>query len=302
MKDIEKIYMYLKNPFRLLRRMGSNTFLRLMSDETYCRLMFKEKMGYTLNLDKPKTFNEKVQWLNLIDNRPEDTQMVDKGEAKNFVAGIIGEDHIIPTIGVWTAFDDIDFTTLPNQFVLKCTHDSGGLVICRDKSQFNIEKARRKIMRSMKRNYYWVNRERPYKFVKPRIIAEEYLENIAEKGLIDYKFFCFHGDAKMVYVSKGLENHKTARMSFFDMEGNAFPFHRSDYRPLDTFSPPQNFIQMRDIAEKIARKIDNAMVRIDLYSVEGCVLFSEITFSPCAGMIPFEPKEWDEKLGDWITL
>ena len=295
---------YIKHPVKLLTRIGNNSFLKGMSDEKYLKMIFKDKMGYPLDLEKPKTFNEKLQWLKLHDRKPIYTTMVDKYDAKKYVADIIGEEYIIPTLGVWDSFDDIDFDALPEQFVLKCTHDSGGLVICRNKSKLNKGHVRKIIERCLKRNYYWGSREWPYKNVKPRIIAEAYMEDENEaKGLTDYKFFCFGGEAKMIYVSQGLEDHSTASISFYDMEGKQMPFRRSDFKPMkEGFPVPENFREMTEVANQLAEKIPCPFSRVDLYSVNGNIYFSEITFSPCSGMIPFEPKEWDLKLGEWIDL
>lgn len=230
--------------------------------------------------------------------------MVDKCEVKEYVKDIIGEEYIIPTLGVWEKFEDIDFSKLPEQFVLKCTHDSGGLVICRDKSKLDKEKARKKIEACMKMNYYWSKREWPYKNVKPRIIAEQYMEDEnATEGLTDYKFFCFNGIPKLLYVSQGLQDHATASISFYDLEGKQMPFHRKDYKPIaGEMSLPEKFDTMVSLAKKLAEEIHNPFIRIDLYSIRGRIYFSEITFFPCSGMMPFEPEEWDKTLGDWIEL
>jgi hypothetical protein len=295
---------YITRPTRLLIRVGKNSFLKKMSDEKYLKMIFEDAMGYPLNLKNPKTYNEKLQWLKLYDRKPVYTKMVDKYEAKKYAADIIGEEHIIPTLGVWDSFDEIDFDTLPEQFVLKCTHDSGGLVICRDKSKLNKEAAREKIERCLQRNYFWSSREWPYKDVKPRVIAETYMEDENEaKGLTDYKFFCFNGKPEMIYVSQGLEDHSTASISFYDMKGLPMPFRRRDFKPMkEGFQVPANFDTMAEFAGRIAKAIMCPFVRVDLYSVNGKIYFSEITFFPCSGMVPFEPKEWDEILGSWIDL
>lgn len=195
----------------------SSGFYDGMDDETFLKMAYKRKFGKELDLNNPVTFNEKLQWLKLNDQKPEYTEMVDKFLAKKYVASIIGQEHIIPTLGVWSHFDDIDFDELPTQFVLKCTHDSGGLVVCKDKNNLNKKAAKKKIENSMKTNYYKGGREWPYKNVKPQIIAEEYMEDISGNGLTDYKFYCFNGDPKYLYVSNGMDNHETARLSFLTM-------------------------------------------------------------------------------------
>ena len=171
--------------------LDSRGFFKFMSDEAYLKFMYKLKMKRKLNLSDPQTFNEKLQWLKIYDRKPEYTTMVDKYEAKKYVADIIGEEYIIPTLGVWDRFEDIDFDELPDQFVLKCTHDSGGLVICRDKSKLDLKAAKKKINKSLKRNYYWIGREWPYKNVRPRIIAEKFMTDPTSDDLQDYKFFFF---------------------------------------------------------------------------------------------------------------
>lgn len=301
-----KLFYDSKYRFAVLSQRGWYFWL---SDEAFVKRYYKYRMGKKLNLKEPKTFNEKMQWLKLYHHKNEFINMVDKFEVKKWVASVIGEQYIIPTLGIWNNFDEIDFESLPNQFVLKCTHDSGGLVICRDKTNFDVKSAEHKIKFCLKKNFYNLSREWPYKFVVPRIIAEPFisngidtLDNIAD-GLIDYKFFCFNSIPRILYVSKGLENHKTAKISFLDMNGREMPFHRSDYESFGyEINLPSNFSDMKSVAKKLASSIDSPFVRIDLYSVNEQVLFSEITFTPCGGTLPFEPAEWDEKLGNWICI
>lgn len=302
-KSIKK---FIKNPGLLFISLGHRGWFHWMSDETYLKIAYRVKMGKRLNLNSPVTFNEKLQWLKLHDRKPEYTTMVDKYEAKRWVADRIGEEYIIPTLGGWNHFDEIDFDKLPNQFVLKCTHDSGGLVICRDKSEFDKEAARRKIEASLRHNFFWGQREWVYKSVKPRILAEAYMEDeIAKKmgseGLTDYKFFCFNGTPEFIYVSCGLENHRTAQISFLDMNWNFAKFRRGDYKPLNSKPPkPLTFMVMKKIARRLSKNIP--FVRVDLYEVKGRVYFSEMTFYPCSGFLPFEPEKYDKVLGDKIII
>ena len=289
---------------RGIRRLTRNGRLNWMPDKLYLQVMYLTNMGKVINLKNPKTFNEKLQWLKLHDRKPEYTMMVDKYEAKQYVADCIGKDYVVPSYGVWDSFDEIPFEKLPKQFVLKCTHDSGGLVICRNKDRLDKAAAKQKIEKCLKRNYYYSGREWPYKNVKPRIIAEKYLEDENEQaGLRDYKFFCFNNEPRFVYLSEGLENHATARISFYDLEGRQMPFHRTDYRPMDEGVVfPDTMKRMEQAARKLAACVNAPFVRIDLYSVSGHIYFSELTHYPCAGYVPFEPAEWDEKLGEWIDL
>ncbi len=298
-----KIQKYLDNPLELLFTVGIRGGFRFLGDEAYIRMMYRCRFRKKINLSNPETFNEKLQWMKLNDRNPLYTKLVDKYEVKKYVADLIGKEYVIPTLGVWESFDDINFMTLPNQFVLKCTHDSGGLIICKDKTTFDVNAAKKKIKSSMKRNYYWAGREWPYKDVKPRIIAEIYMNEDGHTSLTDFKFFCFNNVPQFLYISEGLDNHSTAAISFFDFNGKRLPFAREDYAPfLKDYSLPGNFSEMLDIARKCAGNINNAFSRIDLYSIKGKVYFSEITFSPCGGFIPFMPIEWDYKVGKLLNL
>lgn len=288
----------LKKGFMFLSNRG---FFNRMSDETYLKLRYNCIMGKKLNLDNPVTYNEKLQWLKLYDRKPEYTKMVDKYEAKKYVANIIGEEYIIPTLGVWDNVNDIDFDTLPNQFVLKCTHDSGGLVICKDKAELDIENAKNTLNHFLNRNFYSVHREWPYKDVKPRIIAEKYMEDESKTDLKDYKFFCFNGEPKLLYISEGLSDHSTAKISFADMDYNIAEFKRNDFKPFDKLpDKPLNFEKMKELAKVLSK--DRAFIRVDFYEIHKKIFFGELTFFPCSGYLPFDPKEYDKVLGDWITL
>lgn len=303
--SIEGFRYYLHHPNMVYAFLSEHGLLNWLPDKYYVRLAYRLKMGKKLNLNNPQSFNEKMQWLKLYCRKNEFTQMVDKYEAKLIAGKILGDDHTITTLGVWDSFDEIDFDALPNQFVLKCTHDSGGLVICRDKKGFNINAAKNKIEKSLHTNFYLQGREWPYKDVKPRIIAEEYMTDgtEADDGLTDYKFFCFNAEPKLLYVSQGLEDHTTAHISFYDLQGKEMPFHRNDFRPFEhEIVLPNNFSEMVEYARQLAEIVDNPFVRIDLYSIKDTVYFSEFTFSPCGGMIPFSPPEWDEILGRWLTI
>lgn len=273
-----------------------------MPDRVYINVDYYLRMGIKLNLNNPQSFNEKIQWLKLYDRRQEYTMMVDKYNVRSYIADKIGEEYLIPLLGVWDDPDDIDFDALPDQFVLKCTHDSGGLVVCRDKSKLEIEDAKKKIKRSLKQNYYYNCREWPYKNIIPRIIAEKFMsDSIQLSGLIDYKFFCCNGQPKMLYVSQGLENHSTASISFLKLDWTFYPFRRSDYKPFKTLPPkPQNYERMLELATDLAAGFP--FLRVDLYEINGEIYFSELTFSPCGGMIPFDPPKWDNQLGEWIKL
>lgn len=286
---------------------------KLVPDTLYLKIKYRMRTGKKLNLKNPVGFNEKIQWLKLHDRNPRYTLLADKYEAKKFVAERIGQEYIIPNLGIWDRFADIDFDSLPDQFVLKCTHDSGGLVICKDKSSFNKEAARRKIERSLKTNYYWHAREWAYKDIKPRILAEQFMEDSYAQdlyalgtntdGLIDYKFYCFHGEPKFLYIGYAnlVDGNKDDALSFIDFDWNFTPFNRADHKQIPVLPPkPDKFREMFGIAEKLSADIPFA--RVDLYCIDGKPYFSEITFCPGGGFGVFSPDEWEHQIGDWIHV
>lgn len=282
------------------RMPGSRFIKKLMPDKFYLKHMFRLVFGYELNLKHPRTFCEKLQWLKLYDRRPEYTTMVDKYSAKQYVADIIGEEYIIPTLGVWDKVEDIDWQSLPNQFVMKCTHDSGGLIICKDKSQLDIEEAKQKLNKSLCHNYYLNGREWPYKNVPRRIIAEKFMapeKSPAPKDLLDFKFFCFNGEPKFLYVS----DTPSHSLAFLNTDWTLTDFGRDDYHPLNKIpEKPENLEEMLAIARKLSAGIPH--VRVDLYNIDKHIFFGELTLFTGSGFIPFNPKEFDGKLGDLLTL
>ena len=282
----------------LLSKLGMK---RSTPDDVFLRHVYKAHFGKELDLENPRTFNEKLQWLKLYDRNPLYNSLVDKCEVKEHVARIIGEEFIIPTLGVWTRFEEIDFDALPDQFVLKCTHDSASVAICRDKKHFDVAKARKMLTRGLRRNFYWGGREWPYKDVKPRILAEQYMEDAATRELRDYKFFAFDGVVRALFIASDRQNPKEeTKFDFFDAEFRHLPFtngHPNATRPI---SPPKNFELMKTLAAKLSRGIPH--VRVDFYEVNGKVYFGELTFSHWSGFIPFDPEEWDYTFGSWLTL
>lgn len=260
-------------------------------------------MGKSLNLDSPQTFNEKLQWLKIHDRNPLYTSLVDKYEVKQYVADRIGEKYIIPTLGIWSHFDDIDFSALPNRFVLKCTHDSGGIVICKDKEKLNKKVAKNLLEKCLKRNYYWYGREWPYKNVHPKIIAEKFIsdkENIDTK-LTDYKFFCFNGKVNNVMVCLDRDSGAT-KFYFFSPDWKLMRINkRGKAAPLDfTLPKPECLDEMVFVAEKLAKGLP--FVRIDLYQSNKMVYFGEITFFPDSGFDSNILQETDLEWGRMIKL
>ena len=272
-----------------------------MPDNIYLKLRFRQYMRKKLNLKNPQSFNEKLQWLKLYDRNPFYTTLVDKYAVKKYVADLRGNTYIIPTFGVWDSFDEIDFDTLPNDFVLKCTHDSGGVIICRNKSTFNRQEAKEKLSLSLKTNFFKYGREWPYKNVPRRIIAEKFMQNNLDKDLKDYKFFCFNGKCKIFKIDfDRFTNHganyydaRTKELLKFGEKVCMPNFEKS-------LEIPAQIDEMICLAEKLSRDI--SFLRVDFYVVNNRIYFGELTFYPASGFGEFIPNEWDEKLGDMIRL
>jgi hypothetical protein len=285
---------------RILISILHKTAFLFTNDKLYLQLLYRVSLGKILNLDNPETYNEKLQWLKLFDRRPEYTTMVDKYAVKDYVANIIGDEYIIPTLGVWDRVEDIDFNSLPQQFVLKVTHDSGGLVICKDKSKLNIKKAKQKLSKALLKDYYIPSREWPYKDVPHRIIAEKYMED--ETGeLRDLKFFCFDGKVNAMFIATDRSNpNEETKFDFFDENFNHLPFTNGHPNSNKTIEKPKNFELMKELGSKLSKGIPHA--RIDFYDINGKIYFGEITFFHWSGLKPFVPNEWDYIFGSWIEL
>lgn len=272
-------------------------------DKKYLQLLFRLKMGRELDLNNPQTFNEKLQWLKLYNRKAEYTTMVDKIEVKKWVAERIGEDYIIPTLGVWENAEDIDFNSLPNQFVLKTTHGGGGggVIVCHDKSNLNIEATKLKLKSSLKTDIYIHYREWPYKNVRRKILAENFIFDInnPETPLNDYKFYCFNGKMTFMLISNERGNH-TTKFDYFDRYFNHLPFTQGGENYNGVINKPTNFELMISLSEELSKGIPH--VRVDLYEVNGKVYFGELTFFDASGFAAFNPEEWDYKFGSLITL
>ena len=274
-----------------------------LSDFLYLKLLFHHKKGYWMDFNHPETFCEKMQWLKLNNKREDFTTMVDKAEAKKYVASIIGDEYIIPTFGIYNHFDEINFNSLPNQFILKCTHNSSGGVVCKDKNTFNLNIAKKHFKKYFKEEYFIHNREYPYKNVPHRIIAEQFMVNGKDEDLKDYKFYCFNGKAEYCQLIADRSFHET--IDFYDRDWQHQEF--IGLNPKASFAKafeakPTNYEKMLSIADKLATIINTPFVRIDLYNINQKIYFGEITFFPLSGTGAFRPKEWDYKLGRMINI
>lgn len=299
---MQPLIVYIKKPSRLALALLCKCAWAF-SDKLFLKLRYRLQLGHRLNLKNPKRFTEKIQWLKLYNRKPEFTTMVDKYAVKEFVANKIGEKYIIPTLGVWDKFDDIDFDALPERFVLKTTHGGGGggVVICKDRATFDKEKAQQIINRSMKGDIYLHYREWPYKNVPRRIIAEKFITNGYDEELTDYKFYCFNGEPRYCQVIADRRTKET--IDFFDMDWNHQDFYGLNPKCGPAAKPaakPQGFDTMKRIARELAK--DTEFVRVDLYAVNENQYFGELTFYPASGIGVFTPDSADFDLGKLLIL
>ena len=275
--------------------------LRIIPDRLYLQLLYYYHFKKFANLNNPVGFNEKIQWLKLYDRNPNYSKMVDKVAVKDYVESIIGKEYIIPTYAVWENVEEIDFSRLPDQFVIKSNHDSGSIVICKDKNKIDQESVKKIMATSFHNNGYWYGREWPYKNVKPKIFAEKYMEDKNTGELRDYKFFCFDGVVKALFVAT--DRQKTGdsvKFDFFDVDYNHLDFTNGHPNATSLPEKPHNFELMKELAEKLSQGIPH--VRVDLYEVNGRVYFGELTFHHGSGCLPFDPIEWDVIFGSWLRL
>lgn len=272
----------------------------LVPDKLFLELQYKLILGKKLDLKQPMEFNAKLQWLKLYDRNPDYIRLVDKYEVKKYIADKIGEQYVVPTLGVWESVDEIEFDALPNAFVLKCTHDSGSTILCREKSMFDISAAKAKLKKRLHNNLFWHGREWPYKSVKPRIIAEQYLVDAATEELRDYKFFCFNGVCRCMKVDfdRFVEHHA----NYYDLQGNRLDFGEAICPPSNekNIVLPPELSKMVELAEVLSRDIP--FLRVDFYDVDGKIYFGELTFFPASGFGAFVPDDADYKLGEWLLL
>ncbi len=272
---------------------------RTLPSKWYLALKYRVIFHRRISWKCPRTFTEKLQWLKLNDFRPGYVDMVDKVKVKQYVADKIGVEYTIPTFGVWKSADEIDFNSLPDKFVLKCNHDSGNVVVCRSKAGLDRDKTRRIFAKALKNDYYYMGRERPYRYVERRIFAEKMLESSNGEELLDYKFFCFNGEPRVFKINfnKEIDFHA----NYYDMDFNLLPFGEVWPAPSPrVFERPADFDKMVEIVKKLSEGIP--FIRVDLYNVSGKIYFGELTLYPTSGFGPFNNYDWDLKLGEWLML
>ena len=299
-KLIKSGALFISNPQYRIKIYDWLKMYKNLPDKEYLSKMYYCCFGKKIDLDDPKTFNEKIQWLKLNDRRSEYTSLVDKYEMKNIISKQLGKEFIVPTYGVWNNFDEIDFSLLPNQFVLKTTHDSGGVVICKDKHTFDLKEAKKILNHSLKNNYYEYRREWPYKNVKPRIIAEMLLCN-ADQEIDDYKVHCFNGEPQMTLVCSDRHSQSGLKEDFYDNNWNHLNLKRPGVsNSKRTHKKPDRFEEMLSISKKLSKNYP--FLRVDFYVIENRIYIGELTLYPASGFDGFEPEEWDMVLGEWIDL
>lgn len=290
----------IRRPYHFFVILNNRGLANWISDKFMVKILYRDVFGRKLNLDSPKTFNEKMQWLKLYNRKDIYTSYVDKFAVKDIVAKKIGKEYIIPTLKVYDSIDEISLSDLPNQFVLKCTHDSGTVVICSNKKELNVKESKDKLKKRMSENYFYRLREWPYKNVKPRIIAEEFINDGKEGQLKDYKFFCFNGRVKFLKID--FDRFSNHRANYYDLNMKLLPFGEVDFMPDRNHieKKPQNFEKMLELAEVLSEGLP--FIRVDFYNVDGKIYFGELTFFPASGLGKFTDEKWDVEIGNMLEL
>ena len=299
---MNKILKAIKNPKRLFLYILSKPISNFLPDKIYLKWVYSLTFNRKLNLKNPTTFNEKLQWLKLYNRKAEYTTYVDKYKVRDYIAKTLGEEYLIPLLGVWEDPEDIDFDALPEKFVLKCNHNSGfGMCICTDKSKLNVQKVKKELKKGLKQNYYLSSREWPYKNVERKIICEQYMVDSSGTELKDYKLWCFNGRVKLILTCAERFSKTGLKENFYSPEWELLDLKRPTHGNTDyEIEKPVNLEKMIGFAEKLSNNIP--FLRVDFYEVDGQLYFGELTFFPASGTEKFEPEKYDLILGDWIDL
>ncbi len=299
---LSRLKIFMENPVYFITSPASKGYLNWVPDSIYLKLLYRLQLGEKCNLKHPVTYNEKLQWIKLHDRNPEYARMVDKYEVRSFITEKLGEEYLIPLYGVYDTFEEIDFSKLPEQFVLKCTHDSGSVEICKDKSAFDVEKAGERLKIAMKKNYYNAYREWPYKNVKPRIVAEKFMVDESGEDLKDYKIMCFNGKALIIETHENrFVEGKEHTQTFYDRNWKKLNIVQEGLLPTkENREKPKQLEELLALSETIAKDMYHA--RIDWYLINGKIYFGEITFFDGSGFEKFRSREDEEYLGKLISL
>lgn len=293
---MKKIMQYIIHPSKIILYGMNKGYFRWIPDKTYLKWKYMLNMKKKLDLENPKSFNEKLQWLKLYDRKNEYTKMVDKYLVRDYVKEKIGEEYLIPLLGVYDRFEDIDFSSLPNQFVMKPNHTSGDIYICKDKKEIDYKSLKKITQKWLKRKYFYLHREWPYKNVEPKIIIEKYMGD----NIKDYKFMCFHGEVKCLFVCSERNTSNGLHVTFYDAEWKKMPFERHYPSSKEKIEKPKNYSKMLAFAELFSKDIP--FVRVDFYEIDNKIYFGELTFYPGSGYEEFTPEKYDDVLGDWMKL
>lgn len=295
-----KIKKGIRNPRLIALKLLNTKLARVLSDKIFINLEYRLKMKKKLNLNSPKTYNEKLQYLKLYDRKEEYTDLVDKIKVRDYIEKEIGSEYLIPVYGFWNSYEEIDFNKLPKSFVLKPNHTSGDVFICHDKSKINHKDLKKEIKRWLKRKYYWVHREWPYKNIEPQIYAEKLMKDNEYDELLDYKFFCFDGKPELMYVASERHSDSGPKFDFFDLDFKRLDIVNGYPNSEAKIEKPRNFEKMIQLARQLS--INKKHVRVDFYECNGNIYFGELTFYHFSGATAFVPEKWDYILGDKIKL
>ena len=299
MNHKKRILNFIKNPTSILFSLNQRGYLKFVPDEQWIKYVYKKRLGNLPDLKAPKTFTEKLQWLKLYDRKPEYSSLVDKYEVRNYIERTIGKEYLIPLLGVYDTFEEIDFDALPDQFVLKPNHTSGDIYICKNKSEIDYKKLKKIVNIWLRRNYYWVQREWPYKNIKPRILCEQYMVDDSGAELKDYKVYCFQGEPKIIKVD--FHRFIKHRCNIYDINWNYIPLSvEFPTEPMLQIKKPPKLPDMLRIAQILSKGYP--YIRSDFYVVEDKIYFGELTFYPGAGLERYEPKDYELYLGNLINL
>ncbi|MGM9774605.1 MAG: ATP-grasp fold amidoligase family protein [Candidatus Egerieousia sp.] len=306
MRSAKSIWKAISHPRLVLGWLLGKAAPHIHSDRMYIRMKYRLSLGHSCNFKVPKTFQDKLQWIKLNDHKPIYHQMVDKYDAKKFIEEKVGKEYVIPTIGLWDNFEDIDFDKLPNEFIIKNTHDSGTYFICKDKSACNIDdlkfRARKKLLiDERKHDYYVYSREWPYKGLRHRIIAEPLINDGKGDYLTDYKFYTFNGEPKFFYVTSNRGCTGGLKEDFFDVDGNLMMLNQKGfYNNPKTPILPINLSKMIELSRILAENTYH--LRVDFYETNDKMYVGELTFFDGGGFCAFTPEKYNRILGDWIKL
>lgn len=290
-----------KNPNRILISLIGNKYFKWIPDELFLKTVYFLRTKSKLNLKNPQTYNEKLQLLKIIQKDPKMTDLVDKFKVRDYVEGSIGKQYLVPLINSYNSVEEINFKDLPHKFVLKSNHDSGGVVICPDKNKLNVKKAKKILNKSLKRNFYYLGREYPYKNVTPKIICEEFIEDKNQKELIDYRFFCFDGKVEMIALDFSITDKSNTRRNIYDKEWNLLEEEITYKKEVKTPPKrPDKLEEMIELSEKLSKEF--AHVRVDFYYINNEILFGELTFYHQSGFAKFKNEEFNHKLGSLIQI